>query len=143
MERRRQLAENKKVEKKLRQKQKDRNRMIEFFFRYQKIGPDLIYGPNLVPPRSLPKNKKRDDSIFRDAFQDLLRITPDIFQETFVGGLGLKIPAQNKGKGVPTKKKTTGLVQGDVGLMEEVREEEVLQVRVNTRGRIIRNTRKM
>ncbi len=32
------------------------------------LGPGLIYGPNPVTPRSLPKNKKQDDSIFYNAF---------------------------------------------------------------------------
>ena len=105
-----------------------------------RLGPDLIYRPNPVTPRSLPKNKKRDDSIFRDAFQDL-QISPNIFEETVSGDLGLNIPAQNKGKGVSRKKNTTGWVQGDVELIEEGR--EISEVRVSSRGRIIRNTRKM
>ncbi len=29
-----------------------------------RLRPDLIYGPNPVTPRPLPKNKKQDDSIF-------------------------------------------------------------------------------
>ena len=73
-----------------------------------RLGPDLIHGLNLVTPPSLPQNKKRDDSIFRDAFQDLLQITPDIFQETVVGDLGSKMPAQHKGNGVSRKKKLLG-----------------------------------
>lgn len=108
-----------------------------------RLGPDLIYGPNIVAPRSLPKNKKRDDSIFRDAFQDLLQISPNIFEETVSGDLGLNLPAQNKGIGVSRKKNTTGWVQGDVELIEEGREEEISDVRVSSRGRIIRNTRRM
>ncbi len=108
-----------------------------------RLGPHLIYGSNLVIPQSLPKNKKRDDSIFRDTFQDLLQISPNIFEETVLGDPGLKLPVQNKGKGVSRKKNTTGLVQGDVEMIEKRREEEVLEVRVSSRGRIIRNTRKM
>ena len=147
VEKRRQLAENKKQEKEAKVEARKQKRNDRFFFQVSKdlmrLGPDLIYGPNLVAPRSLPKNKKRDDSIFQDAFQDLLQISPNIFEETISGDLGLKIPTQNKGKGVPRKKNTTGLVQGDVELIEEGREEEVLEVRVSSRGRIIRNTRKM
>ncbi len=146
VEKRKQLAENKKREKEDKveaRKQKQDNR---FFFQVSKdlmqLGPDLIYGPNLVIPQSLPKNKKRDNSIFRDAFQDLLQISPNIFEETDFGDPDLKLPVQNKGKGVSKKKNTTGLVQGDVELIEE-RREEVLEVRVSSRGRIIRNTRKM
>ena len=63
-----------------------------------RLGPDLIYGPNLVTPRSLPKNKKRDDSIFQNAFYDLLQITPDIFEETVRGDLGPKTSEGNKEK---------------------------------------------
>ncbi len=55
-----------------------------------RLGPDLIYGPNSVTPRPLPKNKKQDDSIFRNAFYNLLQITPDIFEQTVIGDLGLK-----------------------------------------------------
>lgn len=51
--------------------------------------------------------------------------------------MGLKIPAQNKGKGVSGKNYTTGLVQGDVEFMGMGRE-EVLEVRVSSRGLIIR-----
>lgn len=48
-----------------------------------RLGPDLIYRSNPVTVRSLPKNKKRDNSTFSRAFQDFLRIAPDIFEETF------------------------------------------------------------
>ena len=143
VEKRRQLVENKKREKEAKveaRKQKQDDRLSKDLMR---LGPDLIYGPNLVAPRSLSKNKKRDDAIFQDAFQDLLQISPNIFEETISGDLGLRIPTQNKGKGVSRTKNTTGLVQGDVELIEEGREEEVLEVRVSSRGRIIRNTRKM
>lgn len=44
-----------------------------------RLGPDLIYGSNSVTVRSLPKNKKRDNSTFSKAFQDFLRIAPNIF----------------------------------------------------------------
>lgn len=147
IEKRRQLAENKKREKEAKVEARKQKQDDRFFFQVSKdlmrLGPDLIYGPNLVAPRSLPKNKKRDDSIVQDAFQDLLQISPNIFEETIPGNLGLKITAQNKGKGVSRKKNTTGLVQGDIELIEEGEEEEVLDVRVSSRGRIIRNTRKM
>lgn len=57
--------------------------------------------------------------------------------------LGSKISARNKGKGISRKKRTTGLVQGGVQLVGEREKEKGLEVRVSTRGRIIRNTRKM
>ena len=147
VEKRRQLAENKKQEKEAKVEARKQKQDDRFFFQVSKdlmrLGPDLIYGPNLVAPQSLPKNKNRDNSTFQDAFQDLLQISPNIFEETISGDLGLKIPAQNKGKGVSRKKNTTGFVQGDTELIEEGRGEEVLEVRVSSRGRIIRNTRKM
>ena len=107
-----------------------------------RLGPDQIYGPNLVTPRSLPKNKKRDDSIFQNAFYDL-QITPDIFEETVIGDLRPKSSARNKGKGVSRKKNTAGLVQDDRELVEKGEKEKVLEVRVGTRGRIIRNACKI
>ena len=70
--------------------------------------PDLIYVPDLVTCRSLLKNKKRDDSIFQNAFHDLIEITPYIFKETVEGDLGFKKTAQNKGKGIPRKKISLG-----------------------------------
>ena len=57
--------------------------------------------------------------------------------------LGSKTSAGNKGKGVSRKKKTAGLVRDDGELVEKGEKEKVLEVRVSTRGRIIRNTRKM
>ncbi len=108
-----------------------------------RLGPDLIYGPKPVTPRSILTNKKRDDSDFQNAFHDLLQIIPDIFEEIVVGSLGSKTSARNKGNGVSRKKNTTGLVQGGVELVGEGEKEKVLEVRVSTRGRIIRNTRKM
>ena len=103
----------------------------------------MIYGPNLVTPRLLPKNKKRDDSIFQNAFYDLLQITPDIFAKTVIGDPKSKTPIQAKGKGVSKKKNTAGLVQDDRKLVEKKEKEKVLGVWVNTRGRIICNTSKM
>ena len=55
-----------------------------------RLGPDLIYGPDLVTSRSLSKNQKRDDSILQNAFHDLLQITPHIFKETVEGDLRFK-----------------------------------------------------
>ncbi len=78
-----------------------------------RLGPDLIYRPSLVTPRSLPKNMKRDDSIFPNAVSDLLQITPDILEEKVMCDLDSKTSARNKGKGVSRKKKTAGLVQDD------------------------------
>ena len=53
-----------------------------------RLGLNLIYQPNLVTSRSLPKNKKHDDFIFQTVFSDHLQITPDIFEEKVIGNLG-------------------------------------------------------
>ncbi len=147
VEKRKQLAENKKREKEAKVEVRKQKQDDWFFFQVSKelmrLGLDLIYGLNLVISQSLPRNKKQNDSIFRDAFQDFLQISPNIFEETVLGDPGLKLLVQNKGKSVSRKKNTTRLVKGDVELIEERREEEVLEVRVSLRGCIIRNTRKM
>ncbi len=108
-----------------------------------RLGPNLIYGPNPVTPRLLPKNKKQDDSIFQNAFYDLLQITPDKFEKTVIDDLGSKTSARDKRKEVSKKKNTAGLVQDCGELVEKGKKEKVLKVRVSTRGRIFRNTRKM
>ena len=94
VEKRRQLAENKKKEKEARSQVRKEKQNYRLFSQVSKdlmrLGPDLIYGPDLVTARSLPKNKKRDDSIFQNAFHDLLQITTHIFEETVEGDLGFK-----------------------------------------------------
>ncbi len=68
IEKRRQLAENKKREKEAKVEVKEQKQDDRFFFQVSKVlmrqGPDLIYGSSFVILQSLPKNKKRDDSIF-------------------------------------------------------------------------------
>ncbi len=147
VEKRRRLAENKKKKKEAKSEARKEKQNDRLFFLVSKdrvrLGPDLIYGLNPVTPWSLPKNKKRGDSIFQNAFYNLLQTTPDIFEETVMSELGSKTSARNKKKGVSRKKKTSRLVQDDGELVEKEEEEKVLEVRVSTRGRIIRNTRKM
>ena len=115
-----------------------------------RLGPDLIYGPN--PPisskntenlSSSTQNKKHDNQIFTNAFRDLLRIEPDVFEELVLDGLISNTVIQNKGKGISKRKNTAGSVQVGLEVVEEEKEEKVSEVRVSTRGRIIRNTRKM
>ncbi len=108
-----------------------------------RLRPDLIYGFNPVTPRSLPKNKKQDDSIFQNAFSNLLQITLDIFEERVIGDLGSKASARNKEKSVSRIIKTTWLVKDDRELVEKEEKEKVLDIRVSTHGRIICNTCKM
>ena len=58
------------------------------------LGPDLIYGPN--PPISLKnsenisfstRNKKYDNQVLTNSFQDLLQIESDVFEELVLDGL--------------------------------------------------------
>ena len=153
VEKRRQVAENRKKEteaKKLAQKEKKDNR---YFLQVSKdlmqLGPDLIYGPKpLLPSKntknsgSSTRNKKREDQPLVNAFQDLLRIGPDVFEELVSEDLVLNTPIRNKEKGIPRRKNTTGSVQVGLGMVEEEREEKVSEVRISTRGCIIR-THKM
>ncbi len=57
-------------------------------------GPDLIYGPNPLiflkntkNPGSSAWNKKCKDQTLINAFQDLLRIEPDMFEELVLDDL--------------------------------------------------------
>ena len=50
---------------------------------------------------------------------------------------------QNKEKGVSRQKNTTGSVQVGLGVVEEEKEEEVLEVQISSRGCINCKTRKM
>ena len=147
VEKRRELADNKKREKEAKsqaKKEKQDDRVFSLVLKdLMRLGPDLIYGSSLVSPRLLQKNKKRDDSIFQNAFYDLLQITPDIFAETVTGDSKSKTSIQTKGKGVLKKKNTAGLVQDDEKLVDGGEQEKFSGIRVSTRGRIIRNTSKM
>ncbi len=147
VEKRRRLAENKKKEKKANSQARKEKQDDRLFLLVSKVlmrlGPDLIYRPNPVTPRPFPKNKKQNDSIFQNAFTNLLQITPDIFEETIIGDLRSKTFVRDKRKGVSRKKNTAGLVHDDGELVEKEEKEKVLEVRVNTRVRIICNTRKM
>ena len=108
VEKRRRLAESKKKEKEAKSQAKKEKQDDRLFFLVSKdlmrLGPDLIYGPNPVISCLLPKNKKRDDSIFQNAFYGLLQITPDIFAEPVIGNLGSKKSVQSKGKGISRRK---------------------------------------
>ena len=117
-----------------------------FFFQVSKnlmqLGLDLVYGPNLITICSQTKNKKRNDFTFLQAFQDLLQIAPDIFEKTFLEDLVPNTPIQNKGKGVSRRKNTARFIQVELKAVEE-KEEEISEVQISLRGRIIRNTCKM
>ncbi len=87
------------------------------------LGPDLIYRPKLfLSTAPTSKNsiggtystryKKHNDPTVIFAFQDLLQISPDIFQGFVSDILISKKPVLAKEKGVFKKKKTPGLIQG-------------------------------
>ena len=154
VEDRRQLAENKKKDKEanqLAQKEKQDNRyFLQKSKNLMRLGPDLVYGPNpsgslknTKNPGSSARNKKRGDSILVNAFQDLLQIEPDLFEDLVLDDPVSCTPAQNKGKGVSRRKNTTGSIQAALEVLEEEREKEVSEIRISSRGRIIRNTCKM
>ena len=115
--------------------------------------PDLIYGPNFLISSKNTKtsgtsarNKKREHHALINAFQDLLQIKPDIFEELDLNDLVSNTPIQNKKKGVSGKKNTTRSVQVVLRVVKEEKKEKkenVLEVQINSRGCIIRNTRKM
>ena len=76
------------------------------------------------------------------AFQDLLRVSLDIFQKFDLDNLVLKKPVLAKEKGVSKRKKTPRSIQGELGVVEK-KKEEILANQINIRGRIIRNIRKI
>ncbi len=115
-----------------------------------RLGPDLIYRPNPIislkntkNPGFLARNKKCEDQALINAFQDLLRIEPEVFEELVLDDFVSNTPIQNKKKGVHRRKNITVSVQVELETMEEEREEEVLEVRISLQGRIIRNTCKI
>ena len=119
-----------------------------------RLGPDLLYGPipssstvpsskNITGGISSTRHKNRNDLIVTSAFRDLLQISPDIFQEFDLDNLVSKKPVLAKEKGVSKRKKTPRSIQSELGVVGKKKEEEILANRISTRGRIIRNTRKM
>lgn len=90
----------------------------------------LVYGLNPITPRPLPKNKKRDDSIFINVFYDL-EITPDIYAETVIGRPRVKnICSEQRKRYIKKRKIPLGwLVQDDGELVEKEVKEKVLEVR--------------
>ena len=117
------------------------------------LGPDLICGPKPLPSTACSKNTtggisstrntKRVNPIDTTVFQELLQISPDIFEEFVLDDLVSKKPVLVKGKGVSKRKNTSGLIQSGLGMREMDREAEIFDVRISSRGRIIRSTRKM
>ena len=88
----------------------------------------MIYKPNPVTSRLLPKNKKQYDFIFQNTFYNLLQITLDIFAKTVIGDPKSKTPIQAKRKDVPKKKNNSRLVQDNRKLIEKKEKEKVLGV---------------
>ncbi len=119
-----------------------------------KLGPDLIYEPkpfsstassskNTTSGISLIRHKKNNNPIVTSVFQDLLQISPDIFEEFVLDDLIAKKPVPAKKKGVSKRINTTRLIQSGLGMVEKEKGEEILDVRIRSRSRIICNTRKM
>ena len=108
-----------------------------------RLGPNPpISSKNTKNPGSSARNKKHEDQVLINPFQDL-RIELDVFEELVLDDLLPNTPIQNKGKGVPRRKNTTGSAQVGLGTLEEERDENVSEIRISLRGRIIRNIRKM
>lgn len=78
-----------------------------------------------------------------NAFQDFSKITANVSEEPALDDLVSNTPIQNNGKGVNRTKNTIGSIQVGLGTVEEEREEEVSEVRISSRGCIIRNTHKI
>lgn len=100
-------------------KQKQDNRL--FFLVSKDLMQLLVYGLNPITPRPLPKNKKRDDSIFQDVFYDLLQIS---YSRYFCGDSYRATPGQ---KHLFRAK--------EYKIIEKEEKEKVLAVRVSMRGR--------
>ena len=158
VEKRRELAEEKKRDKEAKIEEKRQKQRYRDFFAVTKslmrLGPDLLYGPipssSTVPSSknttggiSSTRHKNRNDLIVTSAFRDLLQISPDIFQEFDLDNLVSKKPVLAKEKGVSKRKKTPRSIQSELGVVGKKKKEEILANRISTRGRIISNTRKM
>ncbi len=154
VEKRKQLVENKEKDKEAKllahkEKQDDRY-FLQVSKNLMRLGPDLIYGPNspifsknIKNLSSSTRNKKYDNQVSTNAFQDLFCIEPDIFEELVLDGLVSNTLIQNKEKGIPKRKNTAGSVQVGLEVVEEEKEEKVSEVWISKRGRIICNNRKM
>ena len=153
VESRRQLAENKKKNKEAKQsaqkEKQDNYYFIQVSRDFMRLRPDLVYrfnpsvsSKNTKNPGSSARNRKDRDSTLINAFYDLLQIEPDLFEDLILDDPVSYTPAQNKGKGVPRRKNTTGSIQARLEVLEEEGEEEVSKTRISSRGRIIRNSRK-
>ena len=154
VEDRRRLAENKKKDKEAKQSVQKDKQNSRYFLQVSRdlmrLGPDLIYGSkplvsskNTKTPSSSARNKNRGDSSLINAFHDLLQIEQDLFEDFILDDPVSYTPAQNKGKGVSRWKNTTRSIQARLEVLEEEREEEVSKTRINSRGRIIRNSCKL
>ena len=115
-----------------------------------RLGPDLIYGPNpLISSKNTENinsstwNKKYDNQVLANAFQDLFQIEPDVFEELVLDNSVSNTVMQNKRKGIPKRKNIVESVQVRLEVVEKEKEEKVSEIWVSTRDRIIRNTRKM
>ncbi len=132
VEDRKQLAENKKKDKEAKQSAQKEKQDNRYFFQASKdlirLGPYWIYGPNpsvsskiTQSPGLSAQNKKHGDSIFINALQDHLQIEPDLFEDLVLDDLVSYTPAQNKEKGVFSRKNTIESIQAGLEVLEEER----------------------
>ncbi len=123
---RRQLAENKRKDKEAKKLAQKEKQAIRYFLQVSKnfmqLVPDLIYGSN--PPISLKntknpgflaQNKKCEDLPLINAFQNLLRIQLDVFEELVLNDLISNTLIRNKEKGISKRKNITWSVQVGFG----------------------------
>ena len=134
VEKRRELAEEKKRDKEAKieeKRQKQGNReFVTVTKSLMRLGPDLLYGPissstsvssskNTTGGISSTRHKNRNDLIVTSAFRDLLQISPDIFQEFDLDDLVSKKSALAKEKGVSKRKKIPRSIQNELGVVEK------------------------
>ncbi len=119
VEKRRELAEDKKRDKEAkieekRQKQGNRD-FLAATKSLMRLGPDLLYGPisssstvssskNTTGGILSTRHKDRNDVLVTSAFRDLLQISPDIFQEFDLDDLVSTKPVLAKEKSVSKRK---------------------------------------
>ena len=158
VEKRRKLAEEKKIDKKAKIEEKKQKQGYWDFLAVTKslvgLGSDLLYSfisslsivlslKNTTSGISLTRHKNRNDLIVTSAFWDVFQISLDIFQEFDLDNLVLKKPVLAKEKGVSKKKKSPKSDRVSWEWLGKKKKEEILANRINIRDRIICNTRKM
>ncbi len=102
----------------------------------QLFSSTVFISKSIISGISSTIHKKHNNLIVMFAFQDLLQISPDIFQELFLDNFVSKKLVLAKRKSVLKKKKTLGFS------VAEKKKPLFLGVCISIRGRITCNTRK-